>query len=595
MKKKFTLFFAHLLCVALLASCNETPGVTESQAATETEAATESEASSAAEETGAGTEEETEENVTETEKQTETETEPAPKPDPADIPDFLVEVEAGRDVRILQLSDTQVVDSTQQRTPDRLGDVLYNYWLPEKINDRCYNYIRETVAATDPDLILITGDLVYGEFDDNGTALLSFIEFMESFGIPWAPVFGNHENESAKGADWQCEQLENAEHCLFEQKTLTGNGNYSVGILQGGKLIRVFYMLDSNGCAGASSTSLANGQTKTSVGFGADQIEWYTRQIHAIHAISPDTKISFAYHIQTAIFRDAYAKYGFTGSGTKANPINIDRLPNKAEGDFGYLGADLKSVWDADKTVYNGMKALGADSVFVGHEHANSASVVYDGIRFQYGQKSSTYDRANYVNMATGAVESSYSEKGTPLIGGTLMLLGEDGAIRDAYIYLCENAGGNIDWDQWEVEEEDEKVPVSGLQIGTDLTLESGLSAATKAYEGKNAFAVTAANQGKIYFEVADITEETEITFTVFVPDRNTTLNGLGEFAIRYKGSSGNGYISFKSAGGDAFPLTKGEWQTFTVKPSDYGTSLTEFAFIIPAGNTVYFTEITFN
>ena len=107
--------------------------------------------------------------------------------------------------------------------------------------------------------------------------------------------------------------------------------------------------------------------------------------------------------------------------------------------------------------------------------------------------------------------------------------------------------------------------------------------------------AVTAANQGKIYFEVADITEETEITFTVFVPDRNTTLNGLGEFAIRYKGSSGNGYISFKSAGGDAFPLTKGEWQTFTVKPSDYGTSLTEFAFIIPAGNTVYFTEITFN
>ena len=114
----------------------------------------------------------------------------------------------------------------------------------------------------------MTGDLVYGEFDDAGTSLLALIEFMESFDIPWAPIFGNHDNESKKGADWQSARLEAAKNCLFKQRTLTGNGNYTVGIQQDGVLKRVFFMLDSNGCGAISEESRANGHTVTSVGFG---------------------------------------------------------------------------------------------------------------------------------------------------------------------------------------------------------------------------------------------------------------------------------------------------------------------------------------
>ena len=83
------------------------------------------------------------------------------------------------------------------------------------------------------------------------------------------------------------------------------------------------------------------------------------------------------------------------------------------------------------------MKVLGADSIFVGHEHCNSASVVYDGIRFQYGQKSSEYDRFNCLN-ADGSITGGYSKTGTSLIGGTVIVLSEtDATIKDAYIYLC--------------------------------------------------------------------------------------------------------------------------------------------------------------
>ena len=69
---------------------------------------------------------------------------------------------------------------------------------------------------------------------------------------------------------------------------------------------------------------------------------------------------------------------------------------DKKDTDFGYIGRSLKGPWDSDRTVYNGIKALGADSILVGHEHCNSASVVYDGIRFQYGQKIGEYDRINF-------------------------------------------------------------------------------------------------------------------------------------------------------------------------------------------------------
>ena len=362
-----------------------------------------------------------------------------PKLPVLEIHDFIVEVEEGREPIVLQLTDTQIIDAAQAR-PGREG-VDKVAWATDQVEERCYNYLTEVIEATNPDLILVTGDIVYGEFDDSGSALLSFVTFMESFQIPWAPVFGNHENESKKGVDWQCEQFINAEYCLFDQKTLTGNGNYSVGIEQGNELKRVFYMMDSNGCTNPSDETWANMHFTSEVGFDKDQIAWYTEQITEIKEKSPDTKISFAFHIQTAAFVKAFEKYGCKDK----RDVYIDYLPNKEEGDFGYIGASLKNAWDNMNKVWMGLKELGCDSIFVGHEHCNSASIVYEGIRLQFGQKSSEYDRYNWVDE-DGRVGGGYSQAGTSLIGGSVIpLSAEDGSIKNPYIYLCGNVGAKID------------------------------------------------------------------------------------------------------------------------------------------------------
>ena len=359
----------------------------------------------------------------------------------SDYVDFIVNVEENRDVRVLQLTDTQIIDSSQKRYPDRINAISTEKWSPERFEENYKGYVRKTIEEAKPDLIIITGDLVYGEFDDNGTAFLDFVAFMDSFGIPWAPVFGNHDNESAKGVDWQCEQLENAEHCLFKQRTLTGNGNYTVGIVQNNKLLRVFFMMDSNGCGAASDASMANNHTKKSVGFGDDQVEWFVEEAKRIKEASPDTKFSFAFHIQLNSFAEAFSKYGFTNSGTEQNPINIDMLDNKEDTDFGYIGRDLKSSSN-DGIVHKAIKSTGAEIIFVGHEHCNSASVVYEGIRYQFGQKSSTYDRCNY-KVTKHTITGGTLLQGTPIIGGTLIILEKGtGLISDAYIVY---ASGDID------------------------------------------------------------------------------------------------------------------------------------------------------
>ncbi len=360
----------------------------------------------------------------------------APPPEEP-LVDFIVDVPAGRDPVVVQFSDTQIIDSSQMRAHDRLPGKAYYYWATENMEARCFKYLRETIEATKPDLILLTGDNVFGEFDDKGTTLKALINFMESFGIPWAPVLGNHDTETKLGVDWQCEQYENAEHCLFKQRELNGNGNYSVGIRQNGKITRVFFMLDTGSHTGSVET-YSNGHTRAITGFAQDQINWYTEAVGRIRKEYPDFKLSFVFHVPMAVFREPALAYGMNEeTGTKIfSHIAIDDHPDRKATDFGMINSDFAG-WDSNWDVWNGMVELGVDSIFVGHEHEISASMVYQGVRLQFGQKSSTYDRTIYLTKWGEYLTSDYDE-GMPQVGGTVIPISEtDGSIREPYIYLC--------------------------------------------------------------------------------------------------------------------------------------------------------------
>ena len=360
----------------------------------------------------------------------------------ADLVDFTVEVESGRDIRVLQLTDPQIIESEQQRNSDRLGAAEYNTWLSTKKKNNYYKYVNYVIQKYNPDLILITGDVIYGEFDDSGAALLEFVEFMDRFKTPWAPVFGNHDNESYKGVDWQCEQFEKSKYCLFKQRTLTGNGNYTVGLKQDGKYKRVFFMLDSNGCSNMSSQSFANGHSRKATGFGSDQINWYSTLSQQMRYAQPDVKLAAAFHIQLNVFAKAFAQYGYISDSTTNLPINLDTSASAAESDFGYVGRKLKGPWDTNENVWYTLKNAGFDLICVGHEHCNSASVMYRGVRLQYGQKSSTYDRTNYY-QSNGKISSTPTDY--PVVGGTTIPVLNDGSIGKGMLFLYDQAQDDLE------------------------------------------------------------------------------------------------------------------------------------------------------
>ena len=198
-------------------------------------------------------------------------------------------------------------------------------------------------------------------------------------------------------------------------------------------------MLDTNGCQSPSNATRANAHFTTNTGLAGDQIEWYTNSIIELKKSAPSVKISFGYHIPQFGFKKAYEKYGYTGS---KEFIDIDAHPDKTEGDFGLLYGPM-GEWDSGNKHTDAMIALGVDSFFVGHEHSISASVVYNGVRYQFGCKSSEYDYFNQQKTDGSYIFSDAKSKNDTkksLVGGTVIVIGEgDGAIINSYIYYCQN------------------------------------------------------------------------------------------------------------------------------------------------------------
>ncbi len=328
-----------------------------------------------------------------------------------ELVDHVIEIEEGREARILFLADTQIIDSSQMRTPTRLNQTAIANWAPDKMEENCFKYIEDAVEKVQPDLIIILGDIVYGEFDDAGTSLLALIEEMESYQIPWAPLYGNHENESKKGAKWQTQMLEEAEHCLFKKGDTDGNGNYTIGIKQGDKLVRAFYIMDSNHCKNAYKPE--ENDVITTMGFTSNQIVWLHNRMEALQTANVEAvPSSMCYHVPTEEFVFADEQYS-----NQAASYTIGTEVQKVAGadDFGSNRMGLANQ-NFVAPNYNGetflsiLKKFGVDTVFSGHIHKTNTSIMYEGIRWTFGLKTGTYDSYNAGEL-----------------GGTQMLLGEDG------------------------------------------------------------------------------------------------------------------------------------------------------------------------
>ena len=299
--------------------------------------------------------------------------------------DFVVQLGAEREntpIRLLQLTDMQWIDAAQRRTSDRLRADEIVAWHPDNFDAQCGNQIRSLVTQTKPDLIFITGDIVYGSFDDAGTTLEWICKCMDSLEIPWAPVFGNHDNESKMGVASQCEQFAQSPYCLFKRGSVSGNGNYTVGIAAGEKLLRVLHMADSNGCRDTEDPAVIR-----EPGLYPDQLALFRENTRKICQAQGCAVPAFmAYHIPTETVALVEKEKGYPADGYT---LGVDVQPK--DDDFGFRYECFQpAAMECDYLAY--LKENGIDGVFTGHYHKNCLCIRYEGIRFVAGLKTGQYD-----------------------------------------------------------------------------------------------------------------------------------------------------------------------------------------------------------
>ena len=80
---------------------------------------------------------------------------------------------------ILNLTDTQLTNAEWDEGCEKRK--ILEYTVSKLINE------------IDPDLITVTGDLAWAGHD---VAYDSLAELLDSYNIPWAPVWGNHDNQN---------------------------------------------------------------------------------------------------------------------------------------------------------------------------------------------------------------------------------------------------------------------------------------------------------------------------------------------------------------------------------------------------------------
>lgn len=337
--------------------------------------------------------------------------------------DFVLDFDTNRDIKVLQITDTQIIDAEQRRTEERLSAGEKTEWAPEQMDSVLFTELKALVAKEKPDLIVMTGDNVYGEFDDEGTSLKKLIKIMDGFEIPWAPIFGNHDNESAYGVAEQCRMfVEDSTYCLFNRRNeIGGNGNYAIGISVQGKLQRTIFMMDSNGCSNLEGVEKKADKdaVTTNMVFHDEQMAWYQTVAAKVNEKAGEKIPSFlCVHIPLAEVTTALVETGYQAKAdATVNGVNISHnytignivadgtawtYTKDAYENFGFKEARTVGSSAMSEFILPYLKAAGTDGTFFGHQHVNALSVEWEGIRFTYGLKTGRYDES--PNQTGGTV-----------------------------------------------------------------------------------------------------------------------------------------------------------------------------------------------
>lgn len=296
-----------------------------------------------------------------------------------------------KDLKILQLTDIHIGGG----------------WMSAKKDSLAINAVASMVTAEKPDLVIVTGDISFPVPFQSGTlnnknAAKTFAALMESLEIYWVPVYGNHDTEAY--SLYSREQLsefygsDDLKYCLFEtgDEEVDGCGNSAILVKNSkGVITQSLFLFDSHSYTDGDSFGIFWKYDN----IHENQIEWYKKLVGEFNAQNAEaiekgyeteeekteaikkfgTVPSLAfYHIPSEEYMTAWKEYCENG---RKDTENVKLLYGTA-GESGRVIC----IGTHPDNLFETMQELGSTKgIFCGHDHLNTFSLDYKGIRLTYG------------------------------------------------------------------------------------------------------------------------------------------------------------------------------------------------------------------
>lgn len=292
-----------------------------------------------------------------------------------------------RDFKVVQLTDVHIGGGSLSKGKDQ----------------KAMNAVAAMLTYEKPDLVILTGDMVYpvpfqaGTFN-NSISTEMIITLLETLGVYYAPVFGNHDSEAYSThsreeiADmWGADDLK---YSLFKKgpEDIYGVGNYIIKVKNSAGIVKnAFFLMDSNEYLENDPMGLLGDYDR----IHDDQIEWYKNNVIAIDEANNDGDAMFSsyafFHIPLQEYDEAWKEYAANGYQDTENVKYISG---------GYHEPEEKVCCSSEsENFFETAIELGSlKGVFVGHDHINNAILNYKGVDLVYGM---SIDYLAYVDPVT--------------------------------------------------------------------------------------------------------------------------------------------------------------------------------------------------
>ena len=286
--------------------------------------------------------------------------------------------------------------------------------------------VRTLVERVKPDLITITGDI---SMTDQPKAYPAFADYMDTFGIPWCVVWGNHDQQDVvERINFVYKILpyyRSLNHFFHEDgDPAMGNGNYVIAIQKDGKPVHALFMFDSHNCVWLPDDEGVKHFYYDKL--NELQIDWYKEQATALKTQGCN-HTSMLMHIPMHAYEDAVAAAFKPGIDT--TKITLEESYGTECWNPGYeesFGVKYEpgpiAGYPYDDGVFDAILEVGTtENVISGHVHTDNFVIPYKGVRMAFGTKTGRVHPFRY-----------------PLNGGTVITIHADGHsdLRHEYVEI---------------------------------------------------------------------------------------------------------------------------------------------------------------